>query len=141
MYFGKLSTIFAKITPYCLWLFIFFVGTFVFYRYQAIQSELINQQGELSQHQLKLIDQEKINEQLRSQRSAAISEAILQQCVQDYRVDGKLVKVSTDLLQTKSIQPDVKKVISDFLSEIAQNQGALQCQNPLPKRLRAPNKV
>jgi hypothetical protein len=118
------------------WMIIAIGGTASFARIEQIQCELRQQQSEIASHQQSLTEQVAINEHLRSERSQAISAAILRQCVENYRIDGKLAKLGMDLFAAPSLDKKAKDALADFSSEVAQNQGELQCSNPLPERLK-----
>lgn len=117
------------------WLFIMIGGTASFARQSQLQSELQAQQTELAAHQSVLSRQVQINDQIRNESVKQIGNAILKQCIENYRIDGKLAKLGMHLFAIPSLDERAKLALSNFSSEVAQNQGELQCSNPLPKSL------
>lgn len=111
-------------------------GTAAFARIEHIQYELHLQQNELASHQAAITNQLKVNEDLRVERSRAITDAITKQCVQQYRIDGKLAHLGMDLLADSALDERVKTALADFSAEIAKSQGELQCSNPLTAHLK-----
>jgi hypothetical protein len=110
-------------------------GTASFARQGQIQEQLQRQQTELALHQNTLAHQVQINDNLRTERTKVIADAILRQCIENYRIDGKLSKLGMRLFAIPSVNSSARTALAEFASEVAQNQGELQCQNPLPTRL------
>lgn len=102
---------------------LFFVGLF--------QHDLQSQQVELRAHQGAIDRQAQINDSLRIENSKQIGDALLKLCVEEYRIDQKLARLGIDLLQAPSLNAEVKAALADFTAEVAQNQGSLQCVNPV----------
>jgi hypothetical protein len=125
----------SKARAFLPWLVIVIGGTASFARQGQIQDELRKQQTELLLHQNTLAHQLQINEELRNERAKAIADAILRQCIENYRIDGKLSKLGMRLFAIPSLNISAKLALAEFASEVAQNQGELQCQNPLLPRL------
>ena len=103
---------------------------------EQIQNEIRQQQVELASHQNSISQQIRVNEVLRKERSLAISDAILKQCIHEYRIDGKLAALGMNLYAAQTLDSKSKTAIASFVSEVTQDQGELQCHDPLPAKLR-----
>jgi hypothetical protein len=113
------------------WAIITIGGTVSLFYVGSLQRDLQSQQHELALHQVAIFKQNQINESLRIQNSNQIGDALLKLCIEEYRIDGKLAKLGIDLLQSPVLNKDVKAALEDFSSEVSQNQGSLQCINPV----------
>jgi putative ubiquitin-RnfH superfamily antitoxin RatB of RatAB toxin-antitoxin module len=118
------------------WLIIIIFGTASFARVEQIQTEQKHDQVLLAVHENALLQQLRVNEGFRLQWSAKITHAILNQCIQEYRLDGKLDRLAIGVYSVSKLDSKVKLALKAFAREIEQNKGELQCADPLPKKLR-----
>jgi hypothetical protein len=122
------------------WLAIWIGGTVSFQRLATIQDELgvaqqqlRDQQTELAKHQRAIDEQVKTTLALRSQTALTLGDALLRQCVENYRIDTKLSRLGIDLYAAPSLDHNAKQALADFSAEVAQNQGDLHCRNPISR--------
>jgi hypothetical protein len=113
------------------WSIITVGGTVSLFFVWMLQNDLKTQQVELRSHQAAIDHQAQINESLRLENSKQIGDALLKLCVEEYRIDQKLARLGIDLLQAPALNNEVKAALADFTSEVSENEGSLQCANPI----------